>query len=64
MEKQYCRVGTSTPITHDSNGIGFLEYQYSVFMEKASQIKYTDAKLGEFFEVKAHKIKKILENLI
>jgi hypothetical protein len=33
-------------------------------MEKASQIKYTDAKLGEFFEVKAHKIKKILENLI
>ncbi|MET6990077.1 hypothetical protein [Sediminicola arcticus] len=64
MENQYCRVGSTTPITQSSDAISFLEYQYAVFMEKALQIKNSDAKLGEFFEGKASKIKKMLEGLL
>ncbi|MEJ1223526.1 hypothetical protein [Sediminicola sp. 1XM1-17] len=64
MENQYCKVGTSTPISKSSNAISFLEYQYALFMEKASQIKNSDAKLGEFFELKASKISKMLEGLL
>ncbi|CAZ96947.1 Putative protein [Zobellia galactanivorans] len=33
-------------------------------MSKASDMKYTDAKLVEFFEQKALKIQKVLENMI
>ncbi len=64
MEKQYCKVGTVTSVTSGSKSISMLEYQYQNFLEKASNIKYTDAKLGEFFEQKAQKIGKILENLV
>lgn len=64
MENQYCRVGTTTPITTGRQAIALLEYQYQNFMEKASSMEYTDAKLGEFFESKAQKIKRILETLV
>ncbi|WP_411031369.1 hypothetical protein [Spongiimicrobium sp. 3-5] len=64
MEKQYCRVGTVTPITSGSHAITLLEYQYQSFMDKASNLKYTDTQLGEFFEQKAKKIQKILEGLM
>ncbi len=61
MKNQYCKVGATTPIADGRHAIHLLEYQYQNFMEKASQIN--DAKLVEFFELKAQKIKKILENL-
>lgn len=64
MENQYCRVGSTTPITQSSNAISFLEYQYALFMDKASQLKNSDAKLGEFFERKASKINQMLEGLL
>jgi len=64
MEKQYCRVGTATPMSTGTKAITLLEYQYRNFMEKASSIKYTDTKLGDFFEQKAKKIKKVLEELV
>ena len=64
MERQYCRVGSVTSITTENHAIAILEYQYQNFMEKASNIKYTDTKLGEFFEQKAQKIKKTLEDLV
>jgi len=64
MEKQYCKVGTITPITRERHTVALLEYQYQNFMEKASDIKYTDAKLREFFEQKALKLKKIMEDLV
>ena len=64
MENQYCKVGTVTPITNGRNAITLLEYQYNVFMDKASNIKYSNTKLGEFFEQKAQKIKRILEELM
>ncbi|PCJ98445.1 MAG: hypothetical protein COA50_02775 [Flavobacteriaceae bacterium] len=64
MEKQYCKVGAVTPITSGTQSITLLEYQYQVFLEKSSQFKYVDTKLGDFFEQKAAKIKKTLEKLM
>lgn len=64
MEKQYCKVGSVTPMTANSNVIMLLEYQYQNFLDKASNMEYTDAKLVEFFELKAKKIQKLLENLV
>ncbi len=63
MENQYCKVGAVTPITNEgSQAVHLLEYQYQNFTEKASKIN--DDKLVAFFELKAQKIKKVLENLI
>ena len=64
MENQYCRVGAVTPIDQGRQAIALLEYQYQNFMEKAANLEYADTKLGEFFELKALKIKKVLENLV
>ncbi|SDM96237.1 hypothetical protein [Kriegella aquimaris] len=64
MEKQYCKVGTITPIAANRNAVTMLEYQYQNFLDKASNMEYTDAKLVEFFEQKAEKIQKILENML
>ncbi|MBC6998228.1 hypothetical protein [Cytophaga sp. FL35] len=64
MENQYCKVGQVTPIEANRNVINLLEYQYQNFMEKASNLEYTDAKLIEFFEQKAQKIQKLLENMV
>jgi len=64
MENQYCKVGSVTPITANRNVISLLEYQYQNFLEKAGNLDYTDAKLVEFFEQKAQKIQKILENMM
>jgi len=62
MEKQYCKVGTVTSITGGRQAIAMLEYQYQNFLEKA-KLDYTDARLAEFFEQKAEKLKKVLERL-
>lgn len=64
MEKQYCKVGQVTPIAANRNTITLLEYQYQNFLNKASNLEYTDAKLVEFFEHKAQKIQKMLENMM
>ena len=64
MDNQNCRVGSVTPLTAKNNIITILEYQYQNFMEKASNLEYTDAKLVEFFEQKAQKIQRTLENLV
>ncbi|WP_422081292.1 hypothetical protein [Ulvibacterium sp.] len=63
MEKQYCRVGTVTPLTPGRKAIALLEYQYQNFMDKASR-DYADTRLSEFFEQKALKVKKTLESLM
>ena len=64
MENQFCKVGNSKPMTANANIIDVLEYQYQQFVEKASSIEYTDAKLIEFFEQKAGKIRKTLEDMM
>lgn len=64
MENQYCKVGSVTPISDNIQSISILEYQYENFMEKASHIKYSGTQLGDFFEQKALKIRKALEDLV
>ncbi len=64
MNNQYCKVGAITPITSGRHAVALLEYQYQNFMQKASDLTYTDAKLREFFEQKAIKIQKTLESLV
>tara|TARA_R110000744_G_scaffold52576_3_gene112581 strand:+ start:383 stop:574 length:192 start_codon:yes stop_codon:yes gene_type:complete len=63
MEKQYCKVGTVKPIAANADIITLLEYQYQNFIDKASS-RQSNNQLGEFFEQKAQKIKKTLENLV
>ena len=62
MENQYCKVGAATPLTSNRQNIHLLEFQYQNFLDKASTIN--DAKLIEFFESKAQKVQRILENLV
>lgn len=62
MENQYCKVGSVTPINHGRQAVHLLEYQYQNFMERASSIN--DENLVEYFELKAQKIKRVLENLV
>ncbi|MDC6390385.1 hypothetical protein PP182_16965 [Maribacter sp. PR1] len=64
MEKQYCKVGSVTPIAAKPNVITLLEYQYQNFVDKASKMEYSNTKLREFFEQKAQKIQKSLEGLV
>ncbi len=64
MEKQYCKVGTVTPIAAKADAITMLEYQYQNFLNKATNMQYSNTNLGEFFEQKAVKIKKALEQLV
>jgi len=63
MEKQYCKVGTVKPISANADIITLLEYQYQNFLDKASNMQ-SNTHLGEFFESKARKIQKMLENLV
>jgi len=63
MEKQYCKVGSVTPIAANTDIITLLEYQYQNFLDKASK-RQANSQLGEFFEQKAQKIKKTLEDLV
>jgi len=64
MENQYCRVGAITPITNGQHALALIEHQYQNFLNKASDFKATDDKLAEFFELKAQKLKKLLENFV
>lgn len=63
MEKQYCKVGSVKPIAASADIITLLEYQYQNFLDKASHMQ-TNTQLGDFFEQKAQKIKRTLENLM
>lgn len=63
MEKQYCKVGSVKPIDAHADIITLLEYQYQNFLDKASNMQ-SNSQLAEFFEQKAKKIQKILENLV
>lgn len=64
MENQYCKVGAITPLPSGANAIALLEYQYQCFVDKAANLQYSNTKLGEFFEQKAIKVKKLLEGLV
>lgn len=61
MEKQYCKVGSTTPLAAKADPVSLMEYQYRLFLENAGKMKNT--RLGDFFESKANKIKKNLEGI-
>ncbi|MGB2759818.1 MAG: hypothetical protein ACSHXG_05605 [Maribacter stanieri] len=63
MNKQYCKVGSVTPMDANTDIISLLEYQYQTFLEKASSMQ-SNAQFGDFFEQKAQKIKRTLEGLV
>ena len=52
MEKQYCKVGTVTPMEANTDIISLLEYQYQMFLDKASNMQTNT------------QIKKTLEDLV
>ena len=62
MNNQYCKVGSTTPVTQINQALTVLESQYHNFAEKATL--GMDAKLTEFFEAKANGLKKILDELV
>ncbi len=64
MKTQFCKVGAITPITSGENAIYVLENQYEVFIKKAFENRGVNSQLQEFFELKARKIKKTLEDLV
>ncbi|MGB3152610.1 MAG: hypothetical protein WBB27_18285 [Maribacter sp.] len=64
MEKQYCKVGSVKSIAANADTITMLEYQYQNFLDKATNMQYSDTRLGEFFEQKAEKLKRLLEGLV
>lgn len=64
MKNQYCKVGTTTPLTNEENMISLLERRYNSFIEMAAQIGNSNTKLAEFLQVKATKTRKTLEKLV
>ncbi|NKI33014.1 hypothetical protein [Croceivirga thetidis] len=62
MNNQYCKVGSTTPITQVNQAMSVLESQYRIFVEKATI--GMDSKLNEFFEAKANGLRKILDELV
>lgn len=52
------------PITDGEQTVALLEYLYQNFRDKATQIQYANSKLGEFFEQKALKLKRLLDQSI
>ncbi|MEX0274720.1 MAG: hypothetical protein AB3N16_10105 [Flavobacteriaceae bacterium] len=63
MEKQYCKVGTVTPIEGNGHTLQILQWQYTHFLSKANG-NNVDSRLLEFFESKAQKVKKAMEELV
>ncbi len=61
MKNQYCKIGAVTPIALNRSSVHLLQYQYENFLDRAAK---SDAQLKDYFELKAQKLNKILENLV
>lgn len=64
MENQYCKVGSTKTMDSGSVGTTLLESYYKTFSTMASDTRYAGTQMGEFFENKAIKFKKSLEELV
>lgn len=64
MENQYCKVGSTKTLNNVSEGTSLLEKYYETFSSMAADTRYTGTQMGEFFENKAVKFKKTLEELV
>jgi hypothetical protein len=63
MEKQYCRVGSSTPMAQLNQPSHFLESLYNDFKDRAMSPNQGTTNLGSFFEQKAERIQKMIQEL-
>ena len=64
MENQYCKVGSTKTMGGGSVAASLLESYYETFSAMATDTKYAGTQMGEFFEKKAVKFKKTLEELV
>ncbi|MBU2996904.1 hypothetical protein KO500_10680 [Cellulophaga baltica] len=63
MKNQYCKVGAVQPINSEAQSIKRIENLLQNFTNKSSNLKYANTKLGEFFQSKAEKFEKLLNDL-
>ena len=64
MSNQYCKVGSTTPLSNEKGMVSLLESRYNSFVERANKIENANPKLGEFFQFKAMKIQRTLKKLV
>lgn len=64
MNKQFCKVGAIHPLAEGRQGIALLENQYQYFLDRAAEVKATNAQFGDFLERKAQKIERLLDSLL
>lgn len=60
MKNQYCKVGASKNLKNETQSLLLLENLHQNFIDKSSDMEYANTKLGEFFEFKAQKFEKQL----
>lgn len=63
MSRQFCKVGTVTPVNKRVWNRGELERRYKLFWQKAYDLTQTDAGLSDFFNHEADKILRYLNKL-
>jgi len=61
MEKQHCKVGSINPIGSGSQELQLLRHQLQHFNQKAVEAAQKNSSLKDFFERKAQKIQKMLQ---
>ncbi|MEJ2162565.1 MAG: hypothetical protein P8X60_04395 [Robiginitalea sp.] len=64
MEKQHCKIGTTHTLDKGEQGLNLLERQLHHFNNKAAEAAQTGSALKEFFEHKARKIQKLLQEIV
>ncbi|MDG1572286.1 hypothetical protein OZ410_08165 [Robiginitalea sp. M366] len=64
MNQQFCKVGASHPLAEGRKGIALLQNQYRYFRERAAEVKTSNAQFGNFLELKARKVERLLNSLL
>ena len=64
MEKQHCKVGATHTLDSGVNGLDLLEDQLRHFNQKAAEAARTGSAMKDFFEQKAQKIQKLLQDFV
>ncbi len=64
MENQHCKVGATHALDTGVNGLDLLQNQLRHFNQKAAEASRTGSAMKEFFEQKARKIQKLLQDLV
>lgn len=64
MGNQYCKVGTTTPITSGAHAAAVLEHRYQNFLKRAANLSGMDTRMRDFFDAKIKSLKKTLETIV